>query len=210
MATEVTQKELAAAIKRTPRQVHNLTNEGVFKKNAGGKYPWPDSLHAWIDHRLQLEKRKHEDRDLEEAELRKALADASLKEMKLAEARDEVVTQPTHKKEMSRMLLAVVQILDTFPAKHAPRLPGDTPLPERVAALRRVSREVREELRKAGHDVEAFDALLAFAPRLRQMTTVLAGIGDALSPEYREMLFELANRLEAVVPNPAPPGETAA
>lgn len=192
--TDVSQKELAAAIKRTPRQVYNLTQEEVFTKNEAGRYPWPESLHAWIDHRLAVQKRETESTGLWEAELRDAIASASLKEIKLEEARAGVVTNESHRKEMTRMLSAVVQVLDTFPVKHAHRLPGEAPLPERVAALRRISREIREELRRAGHSIEDAETLASYVPKLRQLTTQLAL--DPAMAEAREMLFELANRIE--------------
>jgi phage terminase large subunit GpA-like protein len=70
-------------------------------------------------------------------------------------------------------------VLDTFPVKHAHRLPGEAPLPERVAALRRVSREVREELRRRGHSIDDAESLASYVPKLRQLTTRLA-----LDPSY--------------------------
>jgi hypothetical protein len=106
MAAEVSQKELAAAIKRTPRQVYNLTQRRRLQKNGIRQYPWPDSLHAWIDHRLETQAREQEQNDSKDAELRDAVASAALKEIKLAEARADVVTMESHKKELSRMLTA--------------------------------------------------------------------------------------------------------
>lgn len=163
MAAEVSQKELAAAIKRTPRQVHNLTEKGVFTKTAGGKYPWPDSLHAFIDYQVDL-RSADEDDTVAELERRDAAATASLKELRLARERADVVTKEAHRAELMRFAMIVRQVMDTFPGKLAPRLPGDSPLGERVAALRKISRQVLEDLRVAGMDVTAHDSSDAAPP----------------------------------------------
>lgn len=154
MDSEVSQKELAAAISRTTRTVYNLTEQGVFTKTPTGKYLLTESLNAFINYRVGLEVEQHLETDQAEAERRKAVADAETKELKLAQLRGELVTRVAHRAELTRLLGVVRQVMDTFPAKHAHRIPGDAPLPDRVGALRRVAREVLEELRRAGHGTE--------------------------------------------------------
>jgi hypothetical protein len=88
-------------------------------------------------------------------------------------------------------------VLDTFPVKHAHRLPGEAPLPERVAALRRISREVREELRRRATRSRMPNRCVAYVPKLRQLTTRLA-----LDPSRgcARHAVRLANRIEGIIP----------
>jgi phage terminase Nu1 subunit (DNA packaging protein) len=160
--TEVTQKELAAAIKRTPRQVHNLTEKGIFKRHASADdpdqlvYPWPASLHAFIDYAVGMEVDKNKETGEDEADRRKAVADAELKEMKVAQLRAQLLTEEVHRQVVTRMARRIREVIDTFPGKHAAKLPGDAPMNQRVGALRKIAEELLVELRRTS-DVEDDD-----------------------------------------------------
>lgn len=160
MQRELEQKDLAAAIERTARQVRNLTKRGVFKQVASATnrnklvYLWPESLHAWIQHRLDQEQERSTATSREQAEEDRIIADARLKQVKLAQLQNELVTRAAARQEIARVLALIAQVMNTFPNRYGHTLPGEAPLGEKVAALRRVRREVFEELRRAGHDVE--------------------------------------------------------
>jgi phage terminase Nu1 subunit (DNA packaging protein) len=154
---EATQKELAAMIKRSARQVHNLTEQGVFARVASKErpgqlvYPMPDSLHAFIDYQIGLQVEELQGTDAKEADRRKSVADAELKEMKVAQMRRDLAAVDEHRREITRVLRRVREAIDVFPGKHAPKLPGDAPMSERVAALRKIARELMDDLRRAGY-----------------------------------------------------------
>jgi phage terminase Nu1 subunit (DNA packaging protein) len=155
--TEATQKELAALVKLSARQVHNLTEKGVFTRVPSQlrpgqlAYPLPESLHAYLDYKLQLEREAHQATDTEEAERRKAVADAELKEMKVAQLRRELAATTEYRRELARVLGRVKNAIDVFPTKHAAKLPGDAPMSDRVAALQKIAAELYDALRWSSH-----------------------------------------------------------
>lgn len=150
-----TQKELAAFIKRSARQVHNLTEKGVFARvvhpDDPGRiyYDLAASVQSWIAYQVGLETAAAKETDEDEAERRKAVADAELKEMKVAQLRGSLITVEQHRREMQRVLRRVRESIDTFPGKHAAKLPGDASMNDRVKALRKVALELMAELRTA-------------------------------------------------------------
>lgn len=166
-AAEITQKELARLIGRTTRQVHNLTEQGVFVRVPSAAkadrlvYPMPASMEAWVAYRLKQEAERGAaavtDDDRRDAERRKAIADAALRELRLARLRGELVPREEYRLELARVLHNVRAVIDAFPARYASRLPGDGPLADRVALLRAIAREVLAELRGAGEAPESAD-----------------------------------------------------
>lgn len=167
VAAEVTQAELARLIGRTTRQVHNLTERGIFVRVPSAEnarrlvYPMPASLEAWVVYRLKQEAERAGPADgaqaqaeLKDAERRKVLADAALREHRLTRLRGEVVPREDYRLELARVLRNVRGALDAAPARHASRIPGEQPLADKVALLRAIVRDVLEELRGAGEAPE--------------------------------------------------------
>jgi hypothetical protein len=165
LPTEKSQKEIATAIGRTSRQVHNLTEQGVFTRVPSTAdptklvYPWPATLEAWVAHSANATKEKSKrsgKRDVtQDAKAREALADAAMKEFRLEQMRGEWVRRDASELLLRSILSAIIGVMDLAPGKHGPRLPGDYATSEKVAAVRAVMREIRSEMRRSGGEVVA-------------------------------------------------------
>ena len=142
-----------------------MTESGVFVRAASATdpaklvYPWPETLERWLAHQQQQEsgtskRSKSSDRE-KEARAREAETDAEIKKFKLEQLRGEWVRRDAYDAELRRIVSAIAGVLDLAPGKHGPRLPGDAPTPEKVAALRAVMRDVRAEIRRVGSPIAA-------------------------------------------------------
>lgn len=157
LASEVTQGQLAHAIGRTARQVSNLTRDKVFVRVPSAEdpkrlvYPWPDSIQRWVEYQVEQRAGKAPSKPESSPVQREREANAAIKEFRLGQLRGEFVLKEAYHEEVTRLGSRIATILDTAPGKHGPRLPGDGPVAEKVAALTAVCRELRAELRRAGY-----------------------------------------------------------
>lgn len=85
-----------------------------------------------------------------EAELRKAVADAELAELKLARLRGEVVPIEEYGKELRRVLGRVRGRIAAVPGEYAPRILEPLDMPRAVALLRELTTSLLQELQRAG------------------------------------------------------------
>lgn len=151
---ELTQKEFARRIDRTPRLVRKLTNQGILPRLPNKKYPWPEAHDAWIEFKQTERERRYSggDRDLREERARKVAADADLAELKLAQLRSELVHIDDLEKKLRTALHAVDTGLRNAPARHANDLAAaaEIEVPVAIRILEDVVEEVREALRREG------------------------------------------------------------
>jgi hypothetical protein len=164
-ANEKTQQQVAQAISRTTRQVHNLTKDGVFVRVPSATdpavlvYPWPETLEKWTKHQAEHQtgaarRAKKSDRE-KAARADAASIDAEMKRFRLEQLKGEWVRKEDYRAELRRVLTAINGVLDLVPGRHGPKLPGDATVAEKVLALRGIVAEVRAAMRNAGAPDEA-------------------------------------------------------
>lgn len=153
---EFSQQELARAIGRTTRQVRNLTDQEVFRRVPSEAkpntlvYPWPESMQLWVDYCVAQSRPDPADNEMEDAELRKAVADAELAELKVAKLRGEVVDRETFRQVLGSVLERVRLRLDAMPGEYASEVLGLSTIAEAVPVIRSIADRVRAELRDVG------------------------------------------------------------
>ncbi len=93
MQEKISTLELSSILNISTRRVNQLTNDGIFKRIARGKYDHTDSIQRFIEYKIELEKNKYigNDTTINEAIRRKTIAEAELKEIEVQKARDELV-----------------------------------------------------------------------------------------------------------------------
>lgn len=120
------QRELAALVGYTPRQIGNLADDGTVTtlvENGRRLYPLPDAVHQVIAHKETLARGKSESKlnPLDEARLRKLEADAQAAELDLQERRGELLDRPLVERALQELLQALKAQLVQF----APRYESD-------------------------------------------------------------------------------------
>lgn len=98
----LTQKQCAEGLGLTSRQVHNLVEQGMPRRAKDGKafYPWPRVLKWYIEFRTRDVKQAAPRSDVEAAMDRRAMAEAKLTEIKLAEAQGLNISLDTHEERV--------------------------------------------------------------------------------------------------------------
>lgn len=130
----VNQAQLAAVLSLTTRQIRNLQDEGMPSRAVGNQRQYDlRQVVPWYVARKQ-EEAKPERKS--EADARKALAEARLKELDLAEREGELVPLAVHRRVMGEVFDDVRSNLLNLPGKVAPQLTGLTSPREAVAILR--------------------------------------------------------------------------
>lgn len=98
----ITQKQCAEAFELTTRQIHNLAEQGMPRVVRDGKarYPWPKVLHWYIAFKTKETKQAAPRSDVEAAMDRRAVAEATLTELKLQEAQGRTISLDTHEERV--------------------------------------------------------------------------------------------------------------
>ena len=111
---QVSTKELSNALGLTDRRVQELESEGVIKKLERNKWDLTACIDAYLDYKLKLATQSFE---LSEARAKKELADAELKELRLAKEKGEVIAIDRLEKDLSDIAAAVSNKLYSLPNK---------------------------------------------------------------------------------------------
>ena len=124
-----TQKELAALVGYSPRQLTNLVDEKKLTTIVeGGKrmYPLPTAVLEVIAHREAQARGKSGEKmtALDEAKLEKMQADAHLSQLNLMERRGELIDRALAARAIGELLAALKAQLVQFPARHESDLVG--------------------------------------------------------------------------------------
>ncbi|WP_103644902.1 DUF1441 family protein [Campylobacter concisus] len=111
---QVSTKELSNALGLTDRRVQELESEGVIKKLERNKWDLTACIDAYLDYKIKLATQSFE---LSEARAKKELADAELKELRLAKEKGEVIAIDRLEKDLSDIAAAVSNKLYSLPNK---------------------------------------------------------------------------------------------
>lgn len=111
---QVSTKELSNALGLTDRRVQELESEGVIKKIERNKWDLTACIDAYLDYKIKLATQSFE---LSEARAKKELADAELKELRLAKEKGEVIAIDRLEKDLSDIAAAVSNKLYSLPNK---------------------------------------------------------------------------------------------
>jgi hypothetical protein len=155
----ISQKELAAHLALSTRQIRNLEDSGVLRAEigVGGKkgYPWPESNQRYLDYKIQLAKGDGDtDKDVRAAaDARRALVDAELAEIELAEKRQSVVSIHDVERMVAEPLELVYAALRNLPARWGAMLVGCTSTQEAISRLKPAVAEAIDELRGIGENL---------------------------------------------------------
>lgn len=116
---------------------------------------------VWKEERAQRQAReawdksqKNEPESMADAELRKAIADAEIAELKVMRLRGDVVTLETYRKELRRVLTRVRSRFTAIPGEYAPRILEPMDMARASAVLKDLVATVLMELQRAGADDE--------------------------------------------------------
>lgn len=157
----ISQKDLAAHLGLSTRQIRNLEDDGVLRAELDDKgrkaYPWPESNQRYWHNKI-AEAKGDAGGDKEKraaAELRQALVEAELAEIELAEKRKSVVSINDVERMVAEPLELVYASLKNLPARWGAMLVGCTSTPEVIARLKPAVAEVIDELRAIGERVSA-------------------------------------------------------
>jgi len=123
IGTVVTKAELVKRFGETPKQIERYLVEGIPCTGQGKtrRFPWPAVRH-WRDERIRRQERERltpkseAPQGFKDAELRSAIADAELKELKLAQLRGDLVQVTDYRQELADALARVRSSLLRHPA----------------------------------------------------------------------------------------------
>ena len=144
----LSQRELAARLGLTTRQVSNLTAEGMESRAVGNRreYPWPKALHWYIEFKL----RTLAPSSMAEAQARKLAAEALITEIELAEKRRQVVPMEVCEAVGGEMADALRAILINAPSTYALDLErAGVPSETAEAVLEKLATDLTTALRGA-------------------------------------------------------------
>jgi phage terminase Nu1 subunit (DNA packaging protein) len=159
-------KEAKQALGDMPeRSFARWVAKGLPRKGDGGqeRYPWPE-IHRWmLEHARQEGRESVRPADYEDAKARKAMAEAELAELDLAQQRHELMTVEVAEKTLGEAFQRIRGQLLALPRRLAPDVVGVQTLPEANARLTKAIAEVLEELAD-GKDVPDGEEVDAAAP----------------------------------------------
>ncbi|MHB1297282.1 MAG: hypothetical protein ACYC0B_02035 [Gemmatimonadaceae bacterium] len=117
------QKDLAALVGYSPRQISNLVDDGKVKTVVEGGhrlYPLPDAVHAIIAHREEQARGKSGEKmtALDEAKLRKMQADAEASELTVMQRRGELLDRVLVERAISELFQAIKAQLVQFTPRY--------------------------------------------------------------------------------------------
>jgi phage terminase Nu1 subunit (DNA packaging protein) len=157
MADYITQQELAATLGLSTRQIRNLEAQGLphEARNNGKFYPKPGAVQWYVAFKMEEATKKAAPKDMEEARLRSAVAEATLVELELAEREGAMIRVDEIDKILAPPLTAVRAKLLNLPSKVAPMVLPCRTLPEIRVVLDAAIAEVMGELQSLGDITDA-------------------------------------------------------
>ena len=159
MAERLTQKDAAARLVLSPRQLRDLTARQIITRQDDGKYLWPDIRAEYDAFKAKdAEKRKSGfgNQEYLEGRARKVTAEAEKAELDLEARKGNLISVLDLEVLVTRSLEPVDTILRNAPAKHAPELAKVAGITEAQArrllanVLEGVRTDLREVPRRAG------------------------------------------------------------
>ena len=123
----INQIELSEIIGITVQQIIKLEKDGVFNRNGEKFYTLPNAVSEYITYKVKSELRKKQggdDVDIAEANRRKAIAQATLLEMEVAEKEGKLISIEEIRKENEYILTSFRNRALGVPSRIAPALIG--------------------------------------------------------------------------------------
>jgi phage terminase Nu1 subunit (DNA packaging protein) len=154
----VTKNEIAKVLGLTPRQIENLTAEGMPRTKAGRTFEYgPDAIVWYFTRKIE---RIEEQRPptAEEARARREMVSAELAEYELAQLRGQVMTIDDHDRIVARMQDRLRARHLNIPGKWAPQIVNLRSIPEAQAQLEQMMHECLLELTRVAEEIEQDDA----------------------------------------------------
>lgn len=144
MSRSIPQKELAAILGLSTRQIRNLEAEGMPHEAEGARksYPIPDAVQWYV----AREQERAQPTDIEDAKKRKLTAEAETAELELARMRGQLVLVEDVVKEQARVYDHMRAKILATSAKAAPAMVGLRSIAEAQVRVEAVMRELMELL----------------------------------------------------------------
>lgn len=154
MSEWLNQSDFAERIGVTPRQVHNLAKAGLPSKMRDGKrvYRWPEGNHWYIEYKEKNAKPKSSEDEKEAAQTRKLVAEATLKELELAQKEGSLLDANYVEDQVTRVLELLRSRILAARGRFAPQFVGIKSVGEAQLRLEKMSDELMEALRAVGED----------------------------------------------------------
>lgn len=124
---KINQVELSEIIGITVQQIIKLEKDGVFNRNGEKFYTLPNAVSEYITYKVKSELRKKQggdDVDINEANRRKAIAQATLLEMEVAEKEGKLISIEEIRKENEYILTSFRNKTLGVPSRISPALLG--------------------------------------------------------------------------------------
>ena len=152
----VTQKELAALLGLTTRQVTNLVERGMPVASADGKrrYDAPACIAWYRDAKIAEAVADQGPDTLDAQRTRKTAAEARLAELELARLEGQMLTVDDAMREFDATLDRLRAVLLSFVSRKAHLLVGKKSIPEVSTVLDTAVHELMATLVEAGTDIE--------------------------------------------------------
>lgn len=146
---EVSQTELAEFLGLTTRQIRNLDAEGLPHRAEGNRkfYPIPEAVEWYYQG-------KGQPTAIEEAERRKAVADARMSELKVAQLEGKLVPVELHERRVVALLDRIRAPLLNIPGNHAPAVEAARTPAEAQSVLERIRDETMYSLVALAEEIE--------------------------------------------------------
>lgn len=154
MELKLTKKEFADAIGVSPSQVDNLVTDGVPRIKEGRRYYYGLDAITWYFQRKLDRISSQRPPALDEAKARKELAEAELTEMRLAQARKELVPIDLAQEELGFVLDKLRARLLNVPGRYAPMIIALKNYGEAKLKLDQIIHEAMLELMRVSDDLE--------------------------------------------------------
>jgi len=147
---KINQMELSEIIGITTQQIIKLEKDRVFNRNGEKLYTLPDAVKEYVAYKVKSELRKiqGDDIDIGEANRRKAIAQATLLEIEVAEKNKSLISLDEIRKETEYVLTSFKNKTLGVPSKIAPALLGIETIAEIKAILDDAMYELLTELSK--------------------------------------------------------------
>lgn len=156
----VNQRELAAALSLSSRQVRNLTDSGVFVRKHDGNalvYDLSECVQAYMAHKKESEKPEAEDQ-LKVLRERKLRAEVRAAEIEVDEAEGRLIPLEAHEIRIGAICDRLRALLMTVPSKYLARIQTARTELEAQAVGEQIRDETLRALQGTSNDVDEEDA----------------------------------------------------
>lgn len=151
---EVNQKQLAAALKITSRQVRNLRDQGMFAFIPNTKkYDLPTCIEEYLEFKLKAETGRRTSIDKEKEQAEHEQLKKEITKLKLRKMRKEVHEAADVEQFLNNMLLNFRNRLLSVPAKIAPQILNESDINIIINQLTKEMLETLDELSEYDPDV---------------------------------------------------------